>query len=128
MTSTRPYLIRAFYEWILDNLLTPYLLVNAEKEGVEVPTQIVKDGKVIFNISPKAIKNLKITNQIIEFEASFAGNVEFIYLPIKAVEAVYAQENGRGMVFNQMEEEDDDAGAPPPPPRKAGKPKLSVVK
>lgn len=128
MTSTRPYLIRAFYEWIVDNLLTPYILVNAEVDGVIVPQNAIKDGKIIFNISSNAIQALHITNQIVEFDASFSGVAQSIYIPIKAIEAIYAQENGRGMVFN-MEEEEEDAGEPPPPPRtKSGKPKLSVVK
>lgn len=127
MTSTRPYLLRAFYEWIVDNLLTPYILVNAEMEGVDVPKKAIKDGKIIFNISPTAIQCLHITNQVVEFDASFSGVAQSIYIPIKAVEAIYAQENGRGMVFSL--EEEDDAGEPPPPPRtKSGKPKLSVVK
>lgn len=126
MTSTRPYLIRAFYEWIVDNLLTPYILVNAEMDNVEVPKQFVENGKIILNVSPKAVQRLRITNQVIEFDASFSGTVESIYVPIKAVEAIYARENGRGMVFNVEEEEEDE---PPPPPRsKSGKPKLTVVK
>lgn len=127
MTSTRPYLIRAFYEWIVDNNLTPYVLINATMEGVEIPTQFVEDGKIVLNVTPEAIQELRITNQIIEFEASFGGVPQHIFAPIKAVEAIYAHENGRGMVFGEEEEEDD---TPPPPPRssKSGKPKLTVVK
>jgi len=126
MTSTRPYLIRAFYEWITDNQLTPYILVNAEFAGVEVPRQFVENGKIVLNVAAEAIKSLRITNQVIEFNASFSSQVESIYVPIKAVEAIYARENGRGMVFNVEEEEDDE---PPLPPRsKSGKPKLTVVK
>lgn len=123
MTSTRPYFLRAFYEWIIDNLLTPQLLVRADEEYVEVPQQFVEDGKIILNISPKAVQNLKITNQIVEFEASFSGQLEHIYVPIQAIEAIYARENGRGMVFN-LEEEDKTT----PPPRNSGKPKLTVIK
>lgn len=126
MTSTRPYLIRAFYDWIEDNNFTPYILVDASFEGVEVPNQFVEDRKIILNISSDAIQQLRVTNQIIEFEASFSGQVQHIFVPIKAVEAIYAYENGRGMVFSEEEEENE----PPPPPRrsKTGKPKLTVLK
>lgn len=130
MISTRPYLIRAFYEWITDNSLTPYILVNAEMDSIIVPKQCIEEGKIILNISAKAVKELQITNQVIEFEASFSGQVEDIYVPIKAVEAIYARENGRGMVFTQEEEGGDGDDAPLPPPRNAkiGKPKLTVIK
>lgn len=125
MTSTRPYLIRAFYEWIVDNNLTPYILVDATMEGAEVPNQFIEDGKIILNIAPAAIQQLRITNQVVEFDASFGGQAQHIFAPIKAIEAIYAHENGRGMVFGEEEEEDE----PPPPPRAAsGKPKLTVVK
>lgn len=131
MISTRPYLLRAFYEWIVDNSLTPYILVNAEIEGVAVPKQFIEGGKIILNLSPNAVQALHITNQIVEFDASFSGDVQSLYVPIKAVEAIYARENGRGMVFNTEEEDEETSsdGEPPVPPRsKSGKPKLTVVK
>lgn len=127
MTSNRPYLIRALYEWILDNEFTPYVLIDAEIPGVEIPKQYVEDGKIVLNISPHAVQELRITNQVIEFSASFSGQPMFIYAPIKAVLAIYAHENGRGMIFGQEEEEGDDETLPPPR-SKSGKPKLTIVK
>lgn len=128
MTSNRPYLLRALYEWIIDNQLTPYILLDAEMQAVDVPKQYIKDGKILLNISPSAIQALKITNQIIQFNASFAEVPMQVYAPIKAVLAIYARENGRGMVFS--EEEDNSESEPPLPPRRQnfGKPKLTVVK
>lgn len=130
MTSTKPYLIRAFYEWILDNNLTPYILVNAEKPGVLVPQQYIKDGQIIFNISPGIVQSLLINNEIFEFSARFSGILKHIYGPTQAIMAIYARENGRGMAFDP--EEDDNGDAPPetPPPEKpiGKKPKLTVVK
>lgn len=128
MTSNRPYLVRALYEWIIDNQMTPYILLDAEVDGVDVPRQYVEDGKIILNISSNAIQALKVTNQIIEFNASFSGFPMQVYAPIKAVLAIYAKENGRGMVFSQDDSEGE--GEPPLPPRRAksGKPKLIVIK
>ena len=128
MTSSRPYLIRAINEWILDNALTPYLLVNAEAAGVEVPRQYVDNGKIVLNINPSAIVGLQILNDRIEFNARFSGNPMQVRIPIGAVLAIYAQENGRGMMFNEDEETDQ----PPPdgsnsPPR-VSRPSLKVVK
>lgn len=128
MTSSRPYLIRAINEWILDNALTPYLLVNAEAAGVEVPRQYVDNGKIVLNINPSAIVGLQIFNDRIEFNARFSGNPMQVRVPIAAVLAIYAQENGRGMMFN----EDEDEVQPPPdspdsPPR-VTRPSLKVVK
>lgn len=128
MTSTRPYLIRAFYEWIIDNLLTPYVLINAEMEGVDIPSQFIEEGKIVLNISPNAVQQLHISNQVIEFDASFAGYAQHIYAPIKAIEAIYARENGRGMVFSAEDEGDEEPPPPPPRKEKAGKPKLTVIK
>jgi len=127
MTSSRPYLLRALYEWIVANQLTPYILVDATMEGSEVPTQYVEEGKIILNISPNAVNQLSISNQLVEFDASFSGRALHIYAPIKAVMAIYARENGRGMVFNQ--EEEDEFEAPPPKPSvKKNKPKLTIVR
>lgn len=127
MTSNRPYLVRAFYEWIVDNQFTPYILLSAEMAGVEVPKQFIENGKITLNISPSAVQDLRITNQIIEFSATFSGQPVFIFAPIKAVEAIYARENMRGVTFPETEVE-DEGEPPPPPPVKAGKPKLTVVK
>lgn len=136
MTPNKPYLLRAFYEWIIDNQLTPYILVNAMIEGVDVPRQYVEDGKIILNISTTAVQDIQISNYWMRFDARFSGQPVTVCLPVHAVLAIYARENGRGMVFNQEEEEggDTDVGniPPPPPPKHAtkasGKPKLKIVK
>lgn len=131
MISNRSYLLRAFYDWITDNKLTPYILLDAEIPHVEVPKQYVKDGKITLNISIDAILDLKIDNKAIQFEASFNGQSTLVYAPIKAVLAIYARENGQGMVFSEEESSqgDDGDGTPPPPPRvRPGGPKLSIVK
>ena len=124
MTSSRPYLVRAIYEWIVDNELTPYVVVDAETKDVSVPQQHVKDGQIVLNISPIAIHGLLINNQSIEFQARFSGRAHKIYAPVKAITAIYAKENGRGMVFG---DEDDGDGAPEPD-KPAGKPNLTLVK
>ena len=127
MTSSRPYLIRAINEWVLDNQLTPYLLVDAEMSGVEVPARYVDKGKIVLNINPRAISNLQIANDHIAFSARFAGTPMQVYIPIMAVLAIYAQENGQGMMFNEDEEQ------PPPEtpddgPVRSSRPSLKVVK
>ena len=111
MTSHRPYMIRALHEWILDNNFTPYILVNAYTEGVEVPQDYVKDGQIVLNISPQAIKTLNISNTAIEFEGRFGGIPTKVYAPIYAIMSIYARENGQGMVF----ETDDPMPEPPTP-------------
>ncbi|MGC1854275.1 MAG: ClpXP protease specificity-enhancing factor [Candidatus Aquirickettsiella sp.] len=128
MTSNRSYLLRAFYDWIIDNQLTPYILLDTELPHVEVPKQCIKDGKITLNISTDAILNLKIDTQAIQFEASFNGQSMLIYAPIQAVLAIYTRENGQGMVFTE-EESGDEGGNPTPPRVRPGtKPKLSIVK
>ncbi len=109
MSSSRPYLVRALYEWILENECTPYILVNAFLDGVEVPQEHVKDGQIILNISPSAVQNLSVHNQSIEFDGRFAGIPKRVIVPIGAVMGVYAKENGQGMVF------DTEGGLPKPP-------------
>lgn len=138
MISTRPYLIRAFYQWILDNDFTPYIVVNAYTEGTQVPQQYVKDGGIVLNISPRVVDNLEINNDWLTFRARFSGIPHDIIAPIAAVTAIYAQENGRGAVFEEGDDDKDEGdnggndNNPPktitkkPPTR--GKPKLTVVK
>ena len=133
MTSTRPYLIRALYEWIVDNQLTPYIVINAEETGVQVPKQYVEAGRIVLNISPAAAQGLQIGNEWVEFNARFSGVARLVTAPIQAVMAIYARENGRGMVFGEEEEEDDNNGTPPPSPSSNSngphkKPKLTIVK
>jgi len=99
MSSSQPYIIRAFYEWICDNGFTPYIVVNASAEGAYVPQEHVEDGRIVLNISPTATQQLLIGNSIIEFNARFSGSPMQVSFPVSAVTAIYARENGRGMVF-----------------------------
>ena len=99
MTSDRPYLIRALYEWILDNKQTPYLLINAEHEQVTVPHKFIEDGRIILNIAPEAVQDLELGNEWILFSARFSGKPFNIQVPVSAVIAIYARESGRGMIF-----------------------------
>jgi stringent starvation protein B len=127
MTSLKPYLIRSIYEWVIDNNLTPHLLADAEYEGAVVPEQFVEDGKIVLNVRPAAIQGLILGNEMIEFSARFSGNPMHIMLPVKAVMAIYAKENGKGMIFDQ--EDDDNNDTPPTPDKKStGKPQLRIVK
>jgi stringent starvation protein B len=129
LTSTRPYLLRALYEWIVDNHLTPYVLVDATAPGVVVPAHYVKEGKIVLNISPAAVRALVIHNEGIGFGARFGGTPYEISVPIRAVRAIYAQENGKGMVFPEGEEETKGSGPPlPPGPPQPRKPRLKLVK
>lgn len=105
-TSNKPYLLRALYEWILDNDATPYLLVDATKSDVLVPRQHVKDGQIVLNAAPGAIQGWFVDNTAISFSARFSGKAQSIYIPMKSLLAIYAQENGLGMAFP---EEPDDA-------------------
>ena len=129
MTSSRPYLLRAIYEWIVDNNLTPYLLVNASADNVVVPEQYIEDGKIILNVNPTAVQGLQLANEAVSFSARFSGASMDIYVPTSAVFAIYARENGRGMVFN---DELDGSPSPDPDPNepdeKPKKPALTLVK
>jgi len=112
MTPSRPYLVRAFYEWIVDNGCTPYILVDAHASGVEVPQAYVKDGRIVLNISPTAVQHLDIGDEAINFEGRFAGIATSVFAPIAAVLGIYAKENSQGMIF----EADQHAPEPPEPP------------
>jgi stringent starvation protein B len=109
MTSSRPYLLRALYEWILENNCTPYILVNAFGADVMVPQEFVKDGQIILNISPSAVQGILMTDNAVEFSGRFAGIPTPVYVPVAAVMGIYARENGQGMVF--------EAEVPTPTPR-----------
>lgn len=129
MTSSKPYLIRALYEWIVENNLTPYLVVQAKMDGVSVPQQFVnKDGQIVLNIAPRAVSSLDLGNQAISFNARFSGIATDIYVPCLAVLGIYARENGQGMMF----EPDKQPPSPPdpktPPPGDDRRPSLRVVK
>lgn len=108
MSSSRPYMLRAIYEWILDNGCTPYLLVNALADGVVVPTHYVEDGQIVLNISATAVVGFSIDNDRLSFSGRFGGVSQEVWVPMSAVLAIYARENGQGMLF---EVGDDD---PPP--------------
>jgi stringent starvation protein B len=128
MTSNRPYLIRAIHAWVVDNACTPYLLVDATADGVAVPDEHVEDGRIVLNISPGAADRLDLGDQAIQFNARFGGRPTRVFVPIAAVLAIYARENGQGMMFPP---EGGDGGDPPPPERPArsdGRPSLKVIK
>ena len=121
MTSSRPYMIRALYDWIVDNECTPYILVDAHEPGVEVPQQFVnKDGRIVLNISPTAVAHLAIERAHISFNARFGGIPTDIFVPCSGVLGVYARENGQGMIFEPEDDPSPDT-TPPDGPVKAVK-------
>ncbi len=122
MTSSRPYIVRALYEWILENSCTPYVLVNAMADDVEVPRQFVKDGQIVLNISPVAVMDLRVSDENVQFNGRFGGLPMDIYVPMTAVMGIYARENGQGMVFDL-----DEEGVKPLPPEGSG-PKVTGPK
>lgn len=155
MTSHRPYLLRALYEWIADNGLTPHLLVDATRPGVQVPRHAVKDGRIVLNVAERAVAGLEMSNEQIRFSARFGGVSHGVVVPVGAVLAIYARENGQGMALPPEDEASEGAAAlasedaaagpalalvqdtapgvepgdgdePPPPPRRG--PHLRVVK
>ena len=127
MTSNKPYLIRALNEWILDNQMTPFLLVDANVKGVEVPEQHIKDGKIILNVTPSAVQEIAFENEWIYFSARFSGQPFMINIPVSAVLAIYAKENGRGIMFAEEEPLSVDA-AEVEQKESSKKPVLAVVK
>ncbi|MEF3074618.1 MULTISPECIES: ClpXP protease specificity-enhancing factor [unclassified Methylobacter] len=125
MTSLKPYLIRSIYEWIIDNHLTPHLLVDAENSNAVLPQEYIEDGKIVLNIRPEAIQGLSLGNEEIQFNARFGGKPMHIVTPIAAVMAIYAKENGKGMIFDHEDTEGDE---PPPEKTPPNKPNLRIVK
>ena len=143
----RPYLLRAMHQWMTDGGMTPHLIVDAEREGVEVPRAYVKDGKIVLNVSYDATQRLELGNDWLEFDARFAGVAHHVRVPISAVLGVYARESGEGMVFSEQDlgaqttpavggagEASEPvpgaqgAQAAPAKPQKRSRPKLEVVK
>ena len=132
--STRPYLVRALYEWCTDNGFTPYVAVLVD-DSVQVPREYVKDGEIVLNISFDATQRLELTNDFIRFKARFGGVARDIHVPMDRVVAIYARENGQGMAFPQPV---PGATAPastseatptePPPPPQTPRPALKRVK
>ncbi|MDO6634503.1 ClpXP protease specificity-enhancing factor [Pseudoalteromonas carrageenovora] len=110
MTPNRPYLLRAFFDWIVDNDCTPHLVVDADYPAVQVPTQFVQDGQIVLNISPSAVTQFSLDKNQLSFDARFGGQPMQVYVPIGAVLAIYARENGEGTVFTTdefLEDEDE---------------------
>lgn len=153
MTPNRPYLLRAFYDWLLDNQLTPHLVVDATKSDVEVPQQFVQNGQIVLNISPTAVGQFHMDMDDVSFNARFGGVPHQVYIPLGAVLAIYARENGAGTMFepepfydeqeklktgvedpktmlHPVDEPDDDHSDDPEPPTPSskGKPSLRVIK
>jgi stringent starvation protein B len=142
MNSSRPYLVRALYEWIVDNDCTPHILVNAEYRNVQVPQGFATDGQIVLNVSPSAVRHLQMDNEAVSFEGRFSGVAHSLYVPVGAIMGIYARENGQGMVFDpevpsleddlELENEHTDGDDLPPaggqPPRPNGRPSLKVVK
>lgn len=99
MTPRRPYILRAFYDWLVDNDLTPHLVVDATQPGVQVPMEFVSDGQIVLNIAPRAVGNLELGNEAISFNARFSGRPHSVIVPLYAALAIYARENGAGTMF-----------------------------
>ncbi|MES0873005.1 ClpXP protease specificity-enhancing factor [Sinimarinibacterium thermocellulolyticum] len=133
-TSRRPYLIRAIYEWCCDNGYTPHVLIAADYPGVAVPREYVQDNRITLNISPLAVQNLDLVGEPIWFSARFGGRPFDVQFPAGAVLAIFARENGEGLMFGEVEPPNAQtvrpgSGAPEPPtPPKPGRPTLRVVK
>jgi len=139
MTSSRPYLIRALYEWIVDNGHTPYMLVDTALDVVEVPRAFVENGRIILNISPEATHSLVLGNEAVTFNARFSGTAMDVHVPVSSVLAIYARENGQGMMFGDQDDSPPDPGpdAPfkkpvpekgPSAPAETKRPNLKIVK
>ncbi|WP_018982749.1 ClpXP protease specificity-enhancing factor [Salinimonas chungwhensis] len=154
MTPNQPYLLRAFFDWIVDNEMTPYIVVDAMNQLSEVPQEFVKDGQIVLNISPSACVNFVMDLEFVAFQARFGGQPRQIRIPCQAIMAIYARENGAGTVFAVEEElggsspeaphsvpdsegestskpsadtNEADADSAPVPPKK-GKPNLKIIK
>lgn len=130
MTSSKPYMIRAVYEWINDNGMTPHMLVLSTLPGVDVPRQHVHEGRIVLNVAPAAVHGLHMDNAAVTFSARFGGRPTSIYFPVEAVLAIYARENGQGMFFEEespLEPSPPPSSTPPSEPEKV-KPALRIVK
>ncbi|MES2719825.1 MAG: ClpXP protease specificity-enhancing factor [Pseudomonadota bacterium] len=133
MKGTRPYLVRAINEWIIDQGWTPHLLVNAFWPGAQVPEAFVEDGRIVLNINPSAVRELLLNNTEVSFSARFAGVPHWVQVPIGAILGIYARENGEGLFFEEDEYSPDtpgeDAMVPAAPSAaKKARPSLRVVK
>ncbi len=138
MTSSQPYLLRALNEWIVDNGFTPQILVDSTHPDLNIPDAVRAGDKVVLNISPSAVRDLEIDNEYVSFVARFSGISHAVLVPVEAVQAVYARENGQGMMFPETERDgsaesaesaDSDSGLDNKESGpKRGKPNLKVIK
>jgi stringent starvation protein B len=131
MTPSKPYLIRGLYEWLLDNQVTPYVLVDSSNARVTVPQGVATDGKVVLNLTPSAIQKLEMTNDYLSFSARFNGVAQDVYCPMESILAIYARENGEGMMFSAESENLQVSASSSGDTRKSKgspKPGLKVVK
>jgi stringent starvation protein B len=121
----RPYLLRAMHEWIEDSGHTPHIVVDVGIDGVDVPREHVRDGRIVLNIGYSATDALLISNEVVTCSARFSGKSRDILVPMNAILGIYASETGQGMIFTE-----DESGPEPPPPKKdnADRPKLKIVK
>ncbi|MHC9509880.1 ClpXP protease specificity-enhancing factor [Kangiella sp. M94] len=143
----QPYLLIAYYEWILDNEWTPQILVDASHPQVDVPLQFANDGKIVLNIAPTAVANFELNHDYVSFNARFSGRSLSLYIPTGSIIAIYARENDQGIMFSanmygaddmettsdsigpaETKGQDDDGPDDEPPKPPKGKPKLKVVK
>jgi len=156
MSPRRPFLLRAFYDWLLDNQLTPHLVVDVNQPGVSVPMEFARDGQIVLNIAPRAVGGLELGNADVRFNARFGGVPREVFVPIAAVLAIYARENGAGTMFEpepaldgegafetledqtteptmsvidgDLPDNAEDGDDEPPTPPRGGRPALRVVK
>lgn len=139
VTPTRPYMVRALYQWIEDNAFTPYLMVDATAENVQIPMEHVQDGRIVLNIASRATGNMRMENDYIHFSARFGGVSQEIWVPLPAVMGIYAKENSQGMFFDPSEYEnykpEDESESPTknssiaaPKPKRDNKAGLKVLK
>lgn len=139
ITPTRPYMVRALYQWIEDNAFTPYLMVDATAENVQIPMEHVQDGRIVLNIASRATGNMRMENDYIHFSARFGGVSQEIWVPLPAVMGIYAKENSQGMFFDPSEYEnykpEDESESPTqnssiaaPKPKRDNKAGLKVLK
>lgn len=135
MIPQRPYLVRAIYQWVVDNGMTPHVVVNTALEGVQVPVEYVRDDQIVLNLNPSAVKDLYIGNERVDLSARFGGVSRRVSFPIAAVLALYARETGQGMIFAEEQPTPTESSEPPeppeppdPPPRRPERPTLKVVK
>lgn len=136
MLIQRPYLMRAFYDWIVDSECTPHVIVDATKPHVDVPQQFVENGKIVLNIAPRSVLGFSLDDSALSFNARFSGQPTQVYVPLYAIEGIYARENGAGTIFPEEPAYNDlefgieavDSEVEEKPKSSGKKPTLTVVK